>query len=278
MKDLKERFLIRVHGTKNDMMTRDRGAQPFNIKRRGKMFNSQIQRVSTILLIALGYVFFCTEAVLSFLLIESFVFKKTFSSDFLNLVSARWFVFFLLGLPFLVLYYKRQKFHEKLAYLDDATGLYNRRYILKELAREFARAMRFGRELSLLMIDVDGFKNINDTYGHLTGDQILKEVSLILKKSVRTGDIVGRYGGDEFIAILPETNLESAKNVVLRLWMSIIEHDFKVKKKNIRVSLSIGTASLRNLENCTDIFSLIDKADQAMLNEKYRDMKRLAVA
>ncbi len=218
-------------------------------------------------LFAAGYTLFCSLAALSYLFVTNVVFRIPLSESFALASVVQGGLLFVAGIPFVMAYAGYQKSQEVLATLDELTGVYNRRYLLKELGREFENAKRYGRELSVLMIDIDNFKEINDTYGHLAGDRILKGVASILAGSLRAGDILGRYGGDEFLAVLPETGFESAQNVVLRLWINVVEHRFRVHKKNIHVAISTGLSFFR-AEACTDMFQLIDKADQAMLTAK----------
>ena len=105
----------------------------------------------------------------------------------------------------------------ELAFVDDLTELYNRRYLYQYLPSELKAVQRLDKELSLFMIDVDNFKQVNDAYGHLCGDKILVEIAEILRKSFRQGDTVIRYAGDEFVAILPGAKEEIAINIAKRI-------------------------------------------------------------
>ena len=242
------------------------------------MFNFKFQRTSKAAFV-IGDVFFCTAAVFTFFVIENFILRKGLSVGFYETTPVvLWLTLFFLGLPLGIFWYKQQRVQEELTYHDDVTGLYNRRYLLRELSRELDRARRYGLELSILMIDVDNFKNINDEYGHLAGDGILKGVSSILAKDMRLGDIVGRYGGDEFLAILPETEYENAQSVALRLWVDVVERSFRIHKETVHVSISVGSASLRDFKDYGDILNLIDRADQEMLDLKYSARKEMWTA
>lgn len=146
---------------------------------------------------------------------------------------------------------------------DETTGLFNRRCLLQELDRELARARRYHFELTVMMMDIDNFKRVNDAYGHLAGDQVLREVASIFMDSKRKGDIVGRLGGDEFFAILPHTRSGEAEELAWRFWTNVREHPFKAAQNAFFVSLSIGIFSLRKFENL-DRVSLMEGADRAM--------------
>jgi len=137
---------------------------------------------------------------------------------------------------------------EKLASLavtDALTGVFNHRYFQEQLSREIQRATRYNHDLSLLIFDIDNFKSYNDHYGHLEGDRVLKQVSAAAKKCVRTVDMVCRYGGDEFVVILPATNITGALFVAEKIRESVEMMDFVVKEKNsvIRVTVSGGVAA-----------------------------------
>lgn len=191
----------------------------------------------------------------------------------------KWLILFSVGLPLIAFCYWRQREQEKLTRRDDLTGLSNRRGLLRELSRELERARRYGRELSVLMIDLDHFKAINDAYGHLAGDRLLKELGSILARSIRRVDCVGRWGGDEFLAILPETAHEEAEHLAWRLGMNVRRQAFRIKKKEtVHVSLSMGISSLRDSGKSADMLNLIDRADQEMLDTKYASREKLPVA
>ena len=139
------------------------------------------------------------------------------------------------------------QYHEivfRMAITDGLTNLSNRKQLDNLLTEEIPRAQRHGRDLSLLMFDIDHFKTINDTYGHLTGDSVLRGLSLILQKRLRPNDKLGRYGGEEFCAILPETSLASAARIADELRCMVAAHSFNAEGKEIRVTVSIGAACL----------------------------------
>lgn len=150
---------------------------------------------------------------------------------------------------------------------DDVTGLYNHRHILVEIEREVERANRYGRILSGMMIDIDDFKKVNDQYGHLSGDLLLREVAQLLEQSIRKVDILGRYGGDEFLVILPESTFEAAKVVAERVQRNFQGHVFSTKEGPLSITVSIGLFSFQDLKKI-DRETFIEKADQALLRAK----------
>ncbi len=150
---------------------------------------------------------------------------------------------------------------------DDVTGLYNHRHLLGEIEREVERSKRHSHILSGIMVDVDGFKEINDAYGHLTGDYVLREVALVLNESIRKIDIIGRYGGDEFVIILPEAKLEAAEVISERILQNIRQRRFKTKRDYISLTVSVGLFSFEDASNL-DKTQFIEKIDQAMFQAK----------
>ena len=157
---------------------------------------------------------------------------------------------------------------EELSYTDSMTGMYNYRYFYKRLGEEILRAKRFKRFLSLVIFDIDQFKVINDSYGHQTGDQILKQLGDLLHSSVRSIDIVSRYGGEEFCVVMPESDRESCLQFMERLRHKIESFEFKSRNlpERIRVSVSLGGAIFP--EDAQRIERLIYCADMALLDAK----------
>ncbi|HJR80801.1 MAG TPA: diguanylate cyclase [Anaerolineales bacterium] len=165
---------------------------------------------------------------------------------------------------------------QSLALTDPLTGLQNRRSLF-ELGRiEFSRAHRMNRPFCCMMLDLDYFKQINDTYGHAIGDQVLQEFAERCKRSVREVDLVGRYGGEEIVIFLPETDLETAMLVAERLRMSIEATPVKVSDQELSVTVSIGVS--RKDENSLELETLVARADQAMYIAKHRGRNRVAIS
>lgn len=156
---------------------------------------------------------------------------------------------------------------EELSIKDDLTCLYNTRFFHEMLDREIKRSMRKRRELSLIFMDMDHFKDVNDTYGHLCGSKLLKEVANIIIGSVRSIDVPIRYGGDEFVIILPETDKNQAEQVAKRILYNVRNFVF-LKEENINVKLtaSIGFATFP--DDAKDKTELVKKADNAMYKVK----------
>ncbi len=157
---------------------------------------------------------------------------------------------------------------------DDLTGLYNHRHILVLIDREVERAKRYGRLLSGMMIDMDDFKSANDLYGHLTGDSVIRETADVIRNGVRNVDIVGRFGGDEFLVILPEASAEAAKVVAERVLQNIRDHSFKTGRDYISITVSIGVFSIQDPKDF-DKTIFLDKIDRAMFRSKEDGKNRI---
>jgi diguanylate cyclase (GGDEF)-like protein len=151
--------------------------------------------------------------------------------------------------------------------VDELTGLFNYRFLEVAMEREVKRAERYKTSLSVIFLDIDQFKEINDTHGHLVGSKVLKEVGKLLKKSVREIDTVIRYGGDEYTILLAETGLETAAGVAERIRRSIERHRFLASDgMNIRITASLGYSCYP--EDTKSKVELIEFADQAMYRGK----------
>ncbi|MFH1287416.1 MAG: diguanylate cyclase [bacterium] len=150
---------------------------------------------------------------------------------------------------------------KELSLKDSLTGLYNYRYMNERLSSELKRARRHGLPFSIIMMDIDYFKSINDTYGHGYGDKILKELAHLLKNSARNNDIVIRYGGEEFVLLLPDTNKDGAIKFGRQLLSSIKEHNFGDKEKNIKIRLSMGIINFPDdgANANADFLNLVDR-------------------
>ena len=163
---------------------------------------------------------------------------------------------------------------KEISYQDVLTQAYNRRYFDLRFKDEIARAIRWNDDLICMFLDVDHFKNINDTYGHQTGDLVLKRMTTLIKEQVRACDIVARYGGEEFVVALPTTMPSAAYEIAERLRQAICLTTLSFHDKQFKVSISIGMANLKSLSVvqpydteliCT---TLLDRADKALYNAK----------
>lgn len=162
---------------------------------------------------------------------------------------------------------------EKLALYDALTGLYNRGKFDEILKDELIRAQRYKRSISLLMLDIDFFKKVNDTYGHQAGDEVLKNIAYIISSAIRNSDYAARYGGEEFTVILPETNLTRAIELAERIRVTIEQKKFKISENDtIQLTISIGIGS------CSKEISpelLIKSADSALYKAKENGRNRV---
>jgi diguanylate cyclase (GGDEF)-like protein len=163
---------------------------------------------------------------------------------------------------------KREDMIRELSRTDVLTGVHNRRSIMDMLAREAARTIRHGPPLSLVILDLDHFKRVNDTWGHPTGDLVLKEAANVIRNTIRIDDAVGRYGGEEFMILLPETELSGALALVERCRHNLAETKIKAENGDIiSVSGSFGLASNRELDGFNADL-LIKAADAALYRAK----------
>ena len=166
---------------------------------------------------------------------------------------------------------------EALSVTDDLTQLYNSRYLSQVLRRETKRASRSGRPLSLLFIDLDGFKSVNDTHGHLCGSRALVEAAGLIRISARETDVVARFGGDEFALILPDTGSEGAAAVGERIRDRVAAHTFlQGDGLDIHLTVSVGVATLPDVAASTE--GLIQAADEAMYHVKDRGKDGIYIA
>jgi two-component system cell cycle response regulator len=164
---------------------------------------------------------------------------------------------------------------EKLANFDSLTGLYNRRATLGKLRELINRANRYKEDFSLVMLDIDHFKKVNDSYGHLTGDEVLERVAALIRQNIRDTDIAGRYGGEEYIIILPHTNLSSAWVIAERIRSIIEKAEMKDPAGNVfAVTVSQG---LSNWERYEDADSLISCTDEALYKAKEKGRNRVQI-
>jgi two-component system cell cycle response regulator len=141
---------------------------------------------------------------------------------------------------------------------DGMTGVFNHAYAIKEVDSEIERAKRYNVNFSLILLDVDNFKEVNDSYGHLAGDFVLKSMAHLIEKNLRTIDIVGRYGGEEFIVILPQTDLENACIAGERLRKAVALETFSHNDNVIQLTISLGIATYQNGKNTQDLIKIAD--------------------
>ncbi len=169
------------------------------------------------------------------------------------------------------------KRERRLAATDDLTGLLNRRVVLKRLHEELERTARYATPLSCVMLDIDHFKDVNDTFGHLVGDRVLREVASITQECKRIPDLVGRYGGEEFLMLLPETDAEGAVSVAERVRKRINTRTITDTGREVRVTASLGgaTCSPGCKANADD---LIRQADEALYQAKHAGRNRVVHA
>jgi diguanylate cyclase (GGDEF)-like protein len=156
---------------------------------------------------------------------------------------------------------------QRLAITDGLTGLYNRRYFEERLDEEIHRSRRYDRPMSIIMIDIDFFKQFNDTCGHLKGDDVLRQLSHILQDHTRETDITARYGGEEFVMILPETSLESSRMLGERIRQAVDKAVFEGEERipAKKITVSIGVSCLTDDEGGHDA---LDRADRALYKSK----------
>jgi diguanylate cyclase (GGDEF)-like protein len=148
---------------------------------------------------------------------------------------------------------------ERQAREDGLTGLLNRRYFELELAKEYERAVRYERPITVVMVDIDNFKLINDNFSHLIGDQVLKTIADILRQNRRANDIVARYGGEELVLVFPETSLDVAAGLCERLRKSIETFSWRKIHRRLKVTVSMGLASDTSVANHEKLLALADE-------------------
>jgi len=165
----------------------------------------------------------------------------------------------------------------ELSNTDHLTGLFNRRFLMEALDKEVQRARRKDGQVALLLLDIDHFKRVNDTHGHLQGDVVLQKVALHIQKELRSYDTAARYGGEEFVAVLPDTSLKEAFNVADRIRLSVQGMRFAGSLSNEQVTVSLGVALFPS--PCfDDIDGLLRAADEALYQAKERGRNRVIIS
>jgi diguanylate cyclase (GGDEF)-like protein len=162
----------------------------------------------------------------------------------------------------------------ELARRDGLTKLFNQRYFLELLNLEVHRARRYRRAVSLIFVDIDFFKNVNDTHGHLTGNAVLETLAVIMQRTVRDTDIVARYGGEEFVILAAESSEKEAAAVAERLRRAVEAHLFEVDGHEIRLTISAGVASFSPGET-REAEELLRRADEALYQAKHTGRNRV---
>ncbi len=156
---------------------------------------------------------------------------------------------------------------ELLAIKDGLTHLYNHSFFKEQLNKIFSLAKTESKRFSIAILDLDYFKNVNDMFGHVAGDHVLKEFAKIILENVRKNDIVARYGGEEFAIIFPDATCKTSREILSRIRFSFNSHVFKAKGKTFRVTFSAGIAEYSN--NFTDIYDMLKSADNALYESKH---------
>jgi len=167
---------------------------------------------------------------------------------------------------------------QHLAIIDEMTGAYNRRHFMNLLNDEWLRARRYSHMMSLIMLDMDYFKQVNDTYGHFAGDAVLKEIIQLIRQNLRDLDRIGRFGGEEFIILLPETDLRGAQITAERLRQKIAAHLIRYQEKEIFVTASFGVAELPPDRDATSVQRFLRAADEALYVAKNTGRNRVATS
>ena len=162
-----------------------------------------------------------------------------------------------------------------LAFTDGLTGLYNRRYLMEQIEREFSRVERNKGTLSLVMIDLDGLKGINDRFGHNEGDVVLKQLGAVIKKNTRASDVAARWGGDEFMLLTHDTNSKGARRLAERIRSQVEREHPVIRGEEVCVSISVGIASYPG--HAADVTQLLQRVDEAMYHAKECGGNRLRV-
>ena len=170
------------------------------------------------------------------------------------------------------------QFHEnvyRLMTVDDLTQAYNRHYFHESLKREMSRVIRYRRSLSLAMLDIDRFKSINDTFGHLAGDEILKAFVALIRQNIRQSDLLARYGGDEFAIVLPEAGAEAALQFCEKLRGIVGAHAFRYQQQVIEATISIGLQSYEHSDGEKTVSQLVAAADARLYEAKKAGRNRI---
>ncbi len=156
---------------------------------------------------------------------------------------------------------------QRLTFTDEMTGIFNYRFMKKQLETEIQRSTRYAKPLSACLIDVDHFKTINDRYGHQAGDSVLKDLAKLINEATRSVDFVGRYAGDEFMIIFPDTVVNDAVRLCERIRKRVADHSFIAHDQQIRVSISVGVADF-DLKRRKAVDTLVEASDKCLYKAK----------
>lgn len=159
---------------------------------------------------------------------------------------------------------------------DSKTGLYNHTFFIRRVNEELARSRRFMQSFSLIIIDIDHFKNLNDTFGHLAGDEVIIHISSILKRNIREGDVISRFGGEEFTILLPQTGSKVASIVGERIRESVENHEVIYENNRLKVTVSLGISIFNCGIDC-DVNSILNRADEALYRSKESGRNRVTL-
>lgn len=163
---------------------------------------------------------------------------------------------------------------KEMAMKDGLTGLYNHALLIELFEKEIDKQQRNNGSISFAMIDIDNFKKINDTYGHISGDTVLKELSNILMSSVRGGDIVGRYGGEEFSIVFPGIDVQNAFQLCERIRKEVEDFNFEIGIETVKITISIGI-NFNELKGIINKREIIQNADEALYRAKHNGRNRI---
>jgi two-component system cell cycle response regulator len=167
-------------------------------------------------------------------------------------------------------------YHEeiyRMTIVDGLTQAHNKRFLFEQMDKEISRARRYQRPLAMLMFDLDHFKRINDTYGHIAGDYVLREVSSLVRARIRRDEVFARYGGEEFAVLLPETDLAGAVRLAEEVRALVASHTFDFEHERIPVTVSVGAAQLQ--DNLRSPEAFVELADKKLYDAKHGGRNRV---
>lgn len=171
---------------------------------------------------------------------------------------------------------EKNKELEVLSITDSLTGLHNRKHLMETLTGEIVRSRRYERPFALLIMDIDHFKNFNDTYGHLAGDEVLRRMGDVFRASIRSCDFAARYGGEEFIVVMPEIGPDDGVQAAERIRQLVADEEIDANGHSVNVTLSVGVASFP--DHGDDVQAIISRADAALYQAKKRGRNRVVLA